>query len=126
MKYVSEYETRISMQYYKMPLIENPEVLTIPQIEKRLLKKIPELSSPEALRQALEKNGASLDKAASVLADVMNNSSEDKIRLRAALDVIKFHTGMEDDHATTSIKFVINGNINIANVLTPREMNESR
>jgi hypothetical protein len=82
--------------------------------------------SGNALRDILENQGLGLDRVIAELSDIMTESPDRNVRLRATETALKLHRVMEDEKAPApAVTIVIqggSGHSSIPSILLPREI----
>lgn len=102
--------------------------VAVADIAKNISKNVPGLAQTSGrvlAQEKLNECGASVGTAAGVLRDIMCEGSDDNVRHKAAVDVLKIHGAMDGEKTggDMQIQFVFNGGtVNLQQILCPDRM----
>ena len=105
-----------------MPLIENPTILD-KALDLVKTAQAPSSQDDSAMRDLLNRQGATMENAANNLAELAQSSRNESTRLRATETILKLHgVSLKDDETNgVNITFVVHGdNMKMQNILIPK------
>ncbi len=115
-----------------MPTLVNdkPQVrdVAVADIARNIVKNLPGLAQASGrvlAQEELNRVGASVGAAASVLRDIMMEGQDDHVKHKAAMDVMKIHGATDGDKAGGDFNIQFNfhgGSVNLQQILCPDRM----